>query len=83
MFRKTALAAAILGLFVSVCSVVPSQARERNEKCEQNVRKAEHNLQKEVHKHGEHSRQAEQQRRKLEEARASCGAGEYQHNHRY
>jgi hypothetical protein len=77
MFRKTVLAAAMLGLFLSVGSVVPSQARDRDDKCEQRVRKAEENLHKAERRHGEHSRQAEQQRRKLEQAREKCRGDEH------
>ncbi len=75
MIRKAALAAVVLGFFLSVGSAVPSQARDRNDrkdKCEQQVRKAQENLNKAIQKHGERSRQAEQQRRKLEDARAKC-----------
>jgi hypothetical protein len=83
MFRKTALAAAMLGLFLSVGSVVPSQARDRNDKCEPQIRKAEQNLEKAVRKHGERSRQAEQQRRKLEQARERCRADEHRDHDRH
>jgi hypothetical protein len=36
------------------------------------IQKAEYNLEKAVHKHGERSRQAEQRRRQLEEVRDRC-----------
>jgi hypothetical protein len=42
------------------------------ESCEKRVHKAEHNLSEAVRKHGEHSRQAEQRRHQLEEARQHC-----------
>lgn len=83
MIRKAAFAAVVLGLFLSVGSVVPSQARDRNDKCEQQIRKAEQNLDKAVRKHGERSRQAEQQRRKLEEARQRCRADEHRDHDRH
>jgi hypothetical protein len=88
MIKRTALAATLLGAFMCAGSTVPSYAREHNgnNKCEQRVRKAEENLDKAVKKHGEHSRQAEQQRRKVEEARAKCGENGSQnsrHDHRH
>jgi ABC-type lipoprotein release transport system permease subunit len=46
------------------------------DRCEQRVRKAEMQLQQAEQRHGEHSRQAESKRRKLEQVRANC------HNHR-
>ncbi len=78
MFRRT-LMAAILGLSL-IGGVLPSQARDRDDKCEQRVRKAELNLHKAVRRHGEHSRQAEQRRRQLQEARERCG-GNHDRDH--
>ena len=46
--------------------------RRRDAKCEHRIRKAEQNLDNAVRRHGEHSRQAEQKRRNLEQVRASC-----------
>ena len=40
--------------------------------CDRRIRKAEMQLQQAVQRHGEHSRQAENKRRDLERARASC-----------
>ena len=40
--------------------------------CDRRIRKAEDQLQQAVRRHGEHSRQAENKRRDLERARASC-----------
>lgn len=40
--------------------------------CERRVQKAEAQLQKAVHRHGEHSRQAAKSRRHLEDVRFSC-----------
>jgi hypothetical protein len=79
MFRKS-LVAAMLGAFLLAGGVVPSQAREHHDKCEQRVRKAEENLQKAVRKHGERSRQAEKRRRELEQERAKCRVEEH-HDH--
>ena len=41
--------------------------------CDQRIHRAEENLRKAVERHGEHSRQAEDRRHELEEARRSCG----------
>lgn len=41
--------------------------------CDQRIHKAEENLRKAVDRHGEHSSQAEQRRRELEETKRSCG----------
>jgi hypothetical protein len=43
-----------------------------NNHCEKRIRKAEMNLQQAVRRHGARSRQAENRRRQLEQARASC-----------
>ena len=80
MIRKT-LAAAILAALLLGVGVVPSQARDREDKCEQRVRKAETNLEKAVRRHGEHSRQAEQRRREVEQARAKCHGEHHDHDH--
>ena len=72
MFRKNFWTVVVLAAFLSVGSVVPSQAWDRDDKCEKSIHKAEQNLDKAVRKHGEHSRQAEQKREALERARAKC-----------
>lgn len=41
--------------------------------CDQRIHRAEENLRKAVERHGEHSRQAEERRHELEEARRRCG----------
>ncbi len=46
--------------------------RDRDEKCEKRIHKAEDALRDAERRHGEHSRQAEQRRRQLEEAREKC-----------
>lgn len=40
--------------------------------CDKRMRDAQHNLDKQVQRHGEHSRQAEDARRQMEHVRASC-----------
>jgi len=67
MFRKTGLTAAMLLAMLAFGSAVPMYAS-----CEKDIRKAEHNLDKAVRKHGEHSRQAEERRHQLEEVRSRC-----------
>lgn len=61
------LSAFVLGavMVVSGAGVVQAHA----ESCDKRIHRAEHNLADAVRKHGEHSRQAEQRRRELEEAR--------------
>jgi hypothetical protein len=44
----------------------------RDRKCEQRIRRAQDNLRRAERRHGEHSRQAQQKRRELEDARAHC-----------
>ena len=70
ILRKTTLTALLLGscLFGGVVSL---QADHRSD-CEKRIRKAEDNLYKEIRKHGEYSRQAENRRRDLDQARYGC-----------
>jgi hypothetical protein len=72
MTKKSAVLAAILAALFLVGSAVPSQALDRDDKCERQVQKAEANLQKAIRRHGEHSPQAEQKRHQLEQARERC-----------
>jgi len=65
-------AVALSGIFM-VSSAGLLQARDHDDKCEERVRKAERNLERDVQKHGEHSRQAEKRRHQVEEAREKCG----------
>ena len=62
----------LAGVFM-VSSAGMLMARDHDDRCEQRIHKAERNLQKEVDRHGEHSRQAEKRRHELEEAREKCG----------
>jgi uncharacterized protein HemY len=71
MLRKSAWVV-LLGLFVSVGSVVPSHARRHRDNCDQKIRKAQYNVEMAIRKHGEGSRQAAQKRRKLERVHAKC-----------
>ena len=79
MTRKPAILAAILAAFFLLGSAVPSRALDRDdERCERRVHKAEAALQKAIDRHGEHSRQADQKRRELEETRERC---RHDHDH--
>lgn len=83
MTRKSGLLAAVLAAFFLFGSAVPSRAQDRDEKCERRIHKAEMNLDKAIHRHGEHSRQAERRRRQLEEARERCHRDhDRDHDHR-
>jgi hypothetical protein len=72
MTRKSGILAVILAAFFLLGSAVPSVAVDRNGRCERRIQQAEINLQKAIRKHGERSRQAEQRRRELQEARERC-----------
>lgn len=70
---RTKLLIAALITFGFIAGTVPGRALDRDdEKCERRVHKAEENLEKAIRRHGEHSRQAEQRRHDLEEARERC-----------
>jgi len=71
---KTMLCA-MLG--ASLLAGVPTTVRADN--CDRDIRKAEQNLEKAVRKHGEHSKQAEQRRRELDEVRRRCHWEEHHH----
>ena len=63
---KAFLCAMLGGLFLAG-SALPARAD-----CAKDIRRAEANLDKAIRKHGEHSPQAEQRRRELEEVRRRC-----------
>jgi len=65
-FTKVLLCITLGGLFLAG-SALPARAD-----CAKDIRKAEANLDKAVRKYGEHSPQAEQRRRELEEVRRRC-----------
>ena len=69
VFRKIMISLVLSGWLLG--GVVPLQADRRSE-CAKRIHKAERNLDKEVRKHGESSRQAEKRRRDLERAREQC-----------
>jgi hypothetical protein len=69
-FRRIGQAALLGALLLGV---VPAQARDRDDKCAQRIRKAEAQLDNAVRRHGRNSRQAEKRRRELERVRDQCG----------
>jgi ribulose kinase len=79
MFGKTMLCA-MLGASLLAGVATPARA-DRDDKCRNDIRRAEQNLEKAVRKHGEHSEQAEQRRRQLEEVRERCKPPEREHEH--
>lgn len=82
IFAKTKLLVAALIVFGFAAGAVTARAVDRDDKCEKQVHRAEQNLDKAVHKHGEHSKQAEQRRHELEEARERCHhGGDHDHDH--
>ncbi len=50
-----------------------AQARDRNDKCFQRIRKEEVKLERDIQKHGYFSRQADNRREKIARLRTSCG----------
>ena len=78
MFGKTMLCA-MLGASLLAGVATPARA-DRDDKCRNDIRKAEQNFEKAVRKHGEHSEQAEQRRRQLEEVRERCHMTDHDHD---
>lgn len=78
---KALIAAIVVSVFLA--GAVPARAldRDHDEKCEKRIHKAEEQLSKAIRKHGEHSRQAEQRRHELEEARERCHHGDHDRDH--
>ena len=72
MKQKHGVLAVVMAAFFLLGSGVQALAIDRDDKCERRIHQAEVNLQKAIRKHGEHSRQAEQRRHELEEARERC-----------
>ena len=62
---------AVLSAFLLVGTAIPANA-DQDDRCRHDVHKAAQNLEKAIHRHGEHSRQAEDRRRQLEEVRERC-----------
>ena len=71
---KIKIVTAALIVFTFLASATPASAfahRDRD-RCEQRIRRAEDNLRRAERRHGDHSRQAQQKRRELQEARSRC-----------
>jgi uncharacterized membrane protein len=80
---KALIAAIVISVFLA--GAVPTRALDRNhdrdERCEKRIHKAEEQLSKAIRRHGEHSRQADQRRHELEEARERCHHGDRDRDH--
>jgi hypothetical protein len=73
ILSKTKLWIAAFIALSFLASTIPARAFDRDDhRCERRIHRAEENLDRAVRKHGEHSRQAEQRRHELEEAREHC-----------
>ena len=85
MLKKARTLIAALVVFSFLGWVAPAQALDRDHgndrKCEQQIRNAENKLRDAERRHGEHSRQAQNRRRDLENARARCHRGDRDHDH--
>ncbi len=68
-FLKTGSFALILTFFVLVGPVTPAMAFDN---CRHRIERAEGRLHEAIRRHGEHSRQAQERRRQLEEVRERC-----------
>lgn len=75
MSGKRVIGSTILGAVLSASlllgTAIPAHA-DQDDHCRHDVQRAERNLDKAVRKYGEHSRQAEDRRHQLEEARERC-----------
>ena len=70
--RKAGLVAVTVCGFLILGAAAPAQARHRNGRCEQRIHRAEEKLEREIHRHGPNSRQAQKRRYDLERARERC-----------
>ena len=81
MFNKTKLFVSSL-IIGSLMVTVPVRAFDRDDRCEDRIRDAERALHKAERKHGEHSRQADEKRHRLEEIREHCHHDHDDHDRR-
>lgn len=79
MHRLLKVLAALITALMLFGSSVIAIAADRDRKCEERIHKAEDNLRRAIHRHGEHSRHAEQKRHQLEEARERCHDRDHDH----
>lgn len=75
------LLGATLGASLLIAVSTPAHA-DRDDRCRRDIHKAEEKLEKAVRKHGEHSSQAEERRRQLEEVRSRCHWTDHDHDQR-
>lgn len=75
MIGKKMSGQAILGMFLGAAlfagTAVPAHA-DQDDRCRKDVQKAKQTLDRAIRKYGEHSRQAEDRRRRVEEVRERC-----------
>lgn len=70
-----AIAAAVIGLGLTLSAATPALAHDRDhDACRDRIQRAEQNLRNAERKHGEHSKAANKRREQLENARRSCHA---------
>ena len=69
---RTLFAALVIAGFVGMAIPTQLSAATTEDRCERRIHDAQRKLDEAVHKHGEHSRQAEKRRHELEETRAHC-----------
>jgi len=86
MFKKAKILIAAFVILSFLSGAVSARAMDRDHdddrRCEQQIRKAEAKLHDAEGKHGEHSRQAENKRRDLENVRARCHRDrDHDHDH--
>ena len=70
--RKAAIAAVAAGALCLVIGAAPQARADDHSKCQHAIEKAEANLDRAIHDHGEHSHQADDRRRDLNAERQRC-----------
>ncbi len=73
---KNILSVATLGVWLLVA---PTPSCDHDRECAKRINRAEENLRREIDRHGEHSRQAEEKRHELEKVRRACGEEHHEH----
>ncbi len=69
---KAGLLSAALGGILLFGGAAATQARDRDDKCFERMRREEQKLDRDINRHGFNSRQAQHDREKLREARDRC-----------
>ena len=71
--KRVAVSVAVMtALGTAMFVTVPRSYADDHAKCQRQIEKAESRLDQAIHKHGEHSRQAEERRRDLSAERERC-----------